>query len=575
MLPSKTEKSSDEIEFNDGYSTDKKVICNKFNKFFIESIRDINQSIPIATEQINTERVNYNFKFELVNTEQIHKISNKLKKKVNKSDPLNSIVWNDAMDYIGFFLCQIINESLMNGVFPDDWKTATITPIPKISNTMKANEFRPINSMPNEEKILECVVKEQLMKFLETNNIITENQSAYRSKHSCESALNFMISNFKEAKERGETVIAIFLDLKRAFETVDRQRMAKKLENIGINNTELHWFESYMTNRKQIVKYKNEKSEEMIVPIGLAQGTQLSVWLFLLYINDIVTVPDFGQILLFADDTVLIIKSNSVESAAQKANHDLEKIYNWLNVNKLKLNIGKTNYMIFDKNVKNDVNYEVKIGQQIIERVEQIKYLGVLIDNRITMESQIDSIIKKASSKINFLYRLKKKLTFETKKIVYNSIILPHFDFCSTLYIGCKNEQMNTLQVLQNRAMRIILDCEFGTHTEFMLNALKWMSINQRYKYNTLIYVFKIKNGLAPQYLANKLEYNGNFHNRNTRNRQELRLPNLKTELARKSIFYNGIKMFNELPSEIRRQTELYSFKRMVKAYVLENVDIR
>lgn len=429
--------------------------------------------------------------------------------------------------------------------------------------------------MPNDEKILECVVKEQLMEFIESNNILTENQSAYRAKHSCESALNLMISDLKEAKEKGQTIVAVFLDLKRAFETVDRKRMSSKLKNMGINNIELKWFDSYMSDRKQNVKYKNEKSNEMTIPLGLAQGTQLSVWLFLLYINDIVKVTDYGKILLFADDTVLIIKCENIESALAKVNHDLEKLYEWLNVNKLKLNIEKTKYMIISQKGNKCMNTVVKIGIQTIDKVELIKYLGVIIDSGVSMENQIDNVIKKVASKINFLNRIKKKLTFETKKTIYNSIILPHFDFCSTLYINCKKEQVNAMQVLQNRAMRIILDCEFGTHTDYMLNELKWMSINQRLHYNVLVYVFKIKNKLTPEYLCKKLEYNRDFHNRNTRNREELRLPNIKTEFARKTIFYNGIKMFNQLPSEIRKQTQLNMFKKMVKNFVMENIDIR
>lgn len=321
--------------------------------------------------------------------------------------------WNT---YIGHFFLQIINESLTNGIFSEKWKTSTITPITKNNNTKKANEHRPINSIPNEEKILEYIVKEQLQEYIESNKILTECQSAYREKHSCETALNLMISECRENKEKGQITIMIFLDLQRAFETVDRERMIEKMINYGISGAELNWFWSYMQNRKQVVKYKNEKSDEKSIPIGLAQGTKLSVYLFLLYINDIVEIPKYGEVRLFADDTVVIIKSDSLEDAIEKANEALDDIYKWLNTNKLKLNINKTKCMIIDKSKNENRHYELRIGNQNVEQVENIKYLGVEIDDKMTMNAQIEKMKKKMASKVNFLSRIKNKLTLQTKK---------------------------------------------------------------------------------------------------------------------------------------------------------------
>lgn len=149
------------------------------------------------------------------------------------------MVWNDAMQYVGFFVCQLVNESMLEGAFPETLKTSLITPIPKKTNTKKANEHRPINSMPIEEFFLECVVKNQLLEYLETNKIITEYQSAYRKKHSCESALNLIIFKCKMSIENGKVIIVVFLDLMRAFETIDRLIMLMKLKNYGIDNKEL------------------------------------------------------------------------------------------------------------------------------------------------------------------------------------------------------------------------------------------------------------------------------------------------------------------------------------------------
>lgn len=569
LLPNKKNNTiSGEIIFDDGATTNEIEISNKFNRFFIDSVIKINSQIPNQVGRIEPIWPNNMFRFKHVNVEQIYQITKQLTKKINKSQICNSMVWNDAIEYVGYHLCKIINKSFDEGKFPDRWKISTITPIPKIKNTNKCDEFRPINSMPNDEKIIECAVKQQLLEYINSNNILYENQSAYRTNHSCESALNLLIFDWKVSIENGEIVIAVFLDLKRAFETISGDIMAIKLENIGIVGEELNWFKSYMNNRKQKVNYNNKFSNVNDIPIGLPQGTQLSVILFLLYINDIAKATDFGKIYLFADDTVLVVRNRDIDTAIKQTNHDLGNVYNWLNLNKLKLNTNKTEYMaISKKKLIIDQNCII-IGNEAIKRVEHVKYLGFYLDENLNFNKQIDVLRKKLASKINFMKRISKKLTFDTKKTIYNAIIAPHFEYCSTLYINCNKEQIDTLQKLQNRAMRIILNCEFRTHINDMLETLDWLNITQKIKHNIIMYVFKMKNEQTPQYLSNKLEYSRDMHNRNTRSRNELRLPKFKSDFGRKNIFYNGVKMYNDLPIEMKNETNLNKFKKLLLSYV-------
>lgn len=194
--------------------------------------------------------------------------------------------------------------------------------------------------MQTDEKIMEYVVKEQLIKYLESNGLFSMHQSAFRTQHSCETTLNYVIGELKEHSDNDK--IVVFLDLKRAFETIDRDRTIQKLQNFGINGNELKWFRSYLTNRKQYTKYKNCQSDTLEIPIGLPQGTQLSVFLFLMYINDITKIAEEGKIVLFADDTVLIVVDDNIKSAEQKTNNYLQKIYEYTNENKLMLNADKS-----------------------------------------------------------------------------------------------------------------------------------------------------------------------------------------------------------------------------------------
>lgn len=502
--------------------------------------------------------------------EKIIQIAKIMSKKNNRNEVCNAEVWFDAMEYTAYFLTSIVNESLAKGEIPDEWKISTITPIQKIRNSRNASDFRPINSMLTDEKIAEYVVKEQLVEYIESNNILTIHQSAFRKNHSCETTLNYVVSELKEYIDKDQVAIVVFLDLKRAFETIDRERMIRKLQNCGIDGIELKWFESYLTNRKQYTKYKNESSETLEIPIGLPQGTQLSVFLFLIYINDIVNLAENGKIVLFADDTVLMVVDDSIDSAKRKTNECLKRILDYTIENKLMLNAEKSKWMLMGKN--DETQIEIEIGNKKLEGVGKIKYLGAIIDSEMKFEAHVENIRKKTASKIGYLKRISKKLTFHTKKIISNAIVMPHFNYCSTLLITCKKEQIESLQKLQNKLMRIILKCDYLTPIEYMLKELNWLSISQKIIYNVILMIFQMKNNLLPKYLCNKLIYANEIHERNTRNKDEMRLPKYKKEATRRNIFYKGIQMYNQISKDMKQEKNINIFKKKLHDYVKQNI---
>ena len=233
--------------------------------------------------------------------------------------------------------------------------------------------------------------------------------------------------------------------------------------------------------------------------------------------------------------------------------------------------------MVISRNVVEiDNSHEVKIGNEIINRVNSIKYLAVVIDEKLTLKEQTAICTKKAASKTNLLYRISKRLTFSTKKIIYNTIVLPNLQYCSTIYFTCNQEEIEKMQKIQNRAMRLILNCEYRTHREWMLKTLNWLSIDQMIKFNVLIYIYKMINGLLPKYLGDNLIFTRDAHTRNTRQRtnNELRLPNFKYETTKKNMFYYGIKMYNELPIQIRQKPSLNTFKIECKNHIMQNFNI-
>lgn len=237
--------------------------------------------------------------------------------------------------------------------------------------------------------------------------------------------------------------------------------------------------------------------------------------------------------------------------------------------------VKKTKFMIINTG-KNNINItnKVRINRQDIDRVHRFRYLGVELDDELRFEYQIDAVASKAAMKINLMKRISNRLTFRTKKIVYNTIISPNFEYCSTLYLNATKEQIDQLQQLQNRAMRIILNCGRLTHRLDMLNALDWLSVSQRIKYNAIIMVYKMKRGLAPKYMNDNVNLVCEIHSRNTRNRNNYRLPLVRTEQMKKNIFYNGLKMYNELPQHMKEMENINAFKKECSKYVKEKFEI-
>lgn len=236
----------------------------------------------------------------------------------------------DAIPVIGPSIADVINSSLEFAICPKNWKNSIIHPTPKVPGTIKCDELRPINTLPTYEKILEAAVKEFVEEHMENNNITIDEQSGFRRGYSCESALNLVIMKWRAEIDKGNIVVAVFLDLKRAFETIDRKRLLEEMEKLGIKGRELEWFRSYLSERTQCTKINGVISEKASCDIVLPQGSKLAAILFSLYINDIKLCLMFMSIVLFADDTLVYYSGKDINEINRNVNEDLERLNRWV-----------------------------------------------------------------------------------------------------------------------------------------------------------------------------------------------------------------------------------------------------
>jgi retron-type reverse transcriptase len=253
-------------------------------------------------------------------------------------------------DLIIFPLSRIINPSFSSGTFPEVLKTQKIIPLHKGGSTQDLNNFRPISLLSIFDKIIEKLMHKRLYTFLEIHNIIYENQFGFKKKHSTSHSLMEITEKIKESIDNGNYGCGIFIDLKKAFDTVNHNILLMKLEHYGVRGSSLQWFESYLTNRKQFVYFNGVSSETKTITCGVPQGSVLGPLLFLLYINDLPSISDKLRFFLFADDTNIYYESKDLIELEKTVNSELKKLCLWLNLNRLALNVGKTNFVIFRAN---------------------------------------------------------------------------------------------------------------------------------------------------------------------------------------------------------------------------------
>lgn len=556
------------IKENENVYESDNVIVEKFNEYFVDSIVQLNQNIPqIEYEHSTLPAAPSVFKFHGIS---IAEIKHCLRQMKNNTDEyfVNARVLLDSMDVIGNQLADIINDCFSSGVFPNALKKSTVTPIQKKSGTVLINEHRPINMLPVVERVLEKLTYSQLIEYVNKNNLIADHQSGFRANHSCESAINDVLFEWKQAMNESKLIIAVFLDFQRAFETIEPKILLEKLVRFGIKETELKYFESYLSNRRQVVKLGEFISREINNQLGVPQGSVLGPLLFILYINDLGDCLKNCKIKMFADDTLIYIIADCLETASMLINDDLSRLFNKLCQNKLKLNVDKTKVMIISNKKIDRNNVNIFINGSRLEIENEIKYLGIIIDDKLRFDKNNDYLCKKIGKKVNVLSRLRHELSTGQITMLYKTLIQPHFTYCSSiLFLSTKND-LDRLQSLQNKCMKNILRVSKYTSTNLLNETLQILSVRQMIIYRTMIFIFKIINGNAPIYLTNKIKYRNEIHNRHIRNSNYLEPVNATKACSQNSLFFKGIRMFNELPREIREEPNPASFERKLKSYV-------
>ena len=371
--------------------------------------------------------------------------------------------------------------------------------------------------------------------------------------------------------DKGSIAGAVFLDLSKAFDTVSHDRLIKKLSTIGFSQETIHWFTCYLSNRTQVTSVGLEKSTTKPVQVGVPQGSILGPLLFLIYVNDLPSTVNNCDITLYAYDTVLFCSAKSAIELEQKLNSDLPNLSHWFAANRLTLNTSKCKFLVFASNAKLTRlnNISLLIDNCPLSRTESFRYLGITLSPTLSWSDHVEAISNKIYQRLGAIRRVKHLLTLESRLTLVNSLVMPIFDYADFVWGGKNNSVlMDHLQILHNKAAKIILDAHPLSSASESLQLLNWQPLSTRRHFHRCLMMYRCLNNIVDFKL--NFQYLSDIHSYNTRNKQNLHLDHDKRNWGKQAFTYHAANDWNSLPVELR-QIELFtSFKIKLKKHLTQ-----
>lgn len=551
-----------QLEIDDRQVTDSSLIADAFNNHFATIGSKLADTIGSCTDANLTYRdylpiSDCVFNFEPVSPNRVLKLILKLSnKKATGLDGISGKLIKLSAPYIVLPISKLFNCSLRTGIFPDEWKSARVTPVFKNGSRSDLNNYRPISILPMIAKVFEKIIYDQLYKYLSINNLLSNCQSGFRALHSTVTSLLNSTDNWRFNIDRGKINGVVFVDLKKAFDTVNHAILIDKMKRYGLNELAIKFLRSYLNNRSQCCSVNNHLSRKLPCNCGVPQGSILGPLLFLVFINDLPNCFNTGSVAMYADDTTVTFSAENVRNVELQMNNDLACLNNWLIVNKLSLNISKTEFMIITTRQKRtfiDRVPNIYINNKEIRQVKSVKSLGVHIEENLSWSKHIVHIYKKVSPLLGLLRRIRNCVDFDTLITIYKALVQPHLDYACIVWDGLDKGLALKLQRLQNRAARIITRSNWEVRSSDILASLNWDTLEQRRYSLKKKFMIKTLNGKTPEYIQQIFERRVRSTSIELRDDEnKLLVPFPKTDCFKQSLAYSGAVLWNNLPNRER-----------------------
>lgn len=467
--------------------------CETFNNFYLGVAQKLSSKLPPKKNSFESylPKVSVKpgeFKFRDVSPKEVGNIIKNLASKTSTShDYISNKMLKKVCDIIKVPMAHLVNLSMKIGFMPTDWKLGKVTPIFKSSDPTLVTNYRPISILPSLSKCVESAVYNQVIRYLESNNILFKDQYGFRRKHSAEQLLLKLHKAIFEAKSDNKWACVVYLDLAKAFDCCNIDIMIHKLNHYGLP---IKFFTSYLRQRAQYVQIGNTKSEIGEVLNGIHQGTILGPLLYLLYCNDL-PQNTLLSCFLFADDTSLFNSAESQKELFETTNKELDKLSDWFASNKLSVNAKKTRFQIFNSPGEYETMKLYLMGSEI-ERCWEggnehyFKLVGIRLDEGLTYRYQVEHVRQKIAQSLSLIIRSKAFLSYRAKILLYNSLIQSHLLYGVSIWGGTNAIYIDKLISLQKKAIRLVVGAPYNSHTKPLFARLQILEFGDLYKLSLL-----------------------------------------------------------------------------------------
>ena len=514
-LLNRNAKYSGSIKLKDEYgnvTSDKSDVAARFNDYFSNIASNIKSQIstrqtfdPGGFHQFLQEDPAKGTEITLrpVSSQEVFETINKFKNKATLDTKIEPMKCASKDAKFTEILAEIINTSFSQGIFPSALKNARVVPIHKGGSKTDVTNYRPISLLCSFSKIYEKLMHARVLEFLDSNESLFESQYGFRPGMSCEHALLNAQNKILHSLNSKKIALLLLLDYSKAFDVIEHPIMLKKLRHYGIKGVALKWFESYLSGRRQFVTIEGIDSQPIPIKYGVPQGSILGPLLFIIYINDLPNISKLAEFILYADDANIIITGTCVEEIQSKLNNLTSLLIKWVDSNGLALNLKKTHYMIFSNQRTPALSdLEVSIAGVAIDRVKEARFLGVIIDEKLTWSNHIQAVKVKMNRYLGIMHKIKRHLPISARLQIYQSFVQSHVNFCSLVWGFTSKTHIDSLFTKQKQGVRIVMpgyvnyhynDGQLPAHTRGSFKEYGVLTVHGVIVKNALLLMHKIK----------------------------------------------------------------------------------